>query len=88
MRVAYRVPGLIPDRAVGGCCRHDLPGIVRPVRLEVAGGRSEVLEVVLAAAEREPGGTLIGAEDWAQLAPRIASGGAGVDLAAVIAARS
>ena len=82
MTVDYRVPGLIPDRAVRGCHRHDLPGIVRPVRrgfsaaallavvppggrrllayamaghpagpvrLEVTGARSEVLEVVLAA---------------------------------------
>ena len=161
--VAYRVPGLIPDRAVGGRCRHDLPGIVRPVRrgfsaaallavvppggrrllayamaghpagpvrLEVTGGCSGVLEVrvgarelgrrgevavdlrvaappqggilraqvglggvgvlevVLAAAEREPGWALVGVEDWERLEPGIVAGGAGVDLAAVIAARS
>lgn len=119
--VAYRVPGLVPDRAVAGCHRHDLPGLHRPVRrgfggaallavvhpgtrrlltyamaghpsgpvrLEVAGGRPGVLEVVRAAAEREPNWALIDAEDWAQLAPRIAAGGTGVDLTAVIAARS
>ena len=58
------------------------------LRAQVELGGVGVLEVVLGAAEREPGWALIGAEDWAQLEPRIAAGGAGVDLAAVIAARS
>lgn len=30
--VTYRVPGLVPNRSVDGCHRHDLPGLVRPVR--------------------------------------------------------